>query len=228
VAFNEQVLRPLLINNPNLLESPAFIKMLTASINTSRLLFLDSDGKQTLIGNWSEHEGNAVSNSYSCTPAVVSYTNNNYYAGKGSYSTPKRRQSWYEDNIWDSDYDSPGQRDLIEGWGECKKPVGFIEPKKEEEPKDAVKETAVTVVDTDAVEDDEVIDLMVQVGHVTKRADALVVDDLIMLDPEDLVNLCEDHPEEAGRLMNECLGLLFSAGCVVEPELSVLPSKGVA
>jgi len=87
ISFKNSILKPILVNDPNILHSKKFINILEGMDSWSRLAFLSGDGQITLTRerSWVTHEGCKLSNNYSTTPGyrdpILSY-----YPYSGGYT----------------------------------------------------------------------------------------------------------------------------------------------
>lgn len=104
IAYNNQVLKPILGNNPSLLKDDKFMKMLENMDNWSRLCFMTSDGDTVVTrrDKWITVNGCLLSNDYSLNPNHRTPTTVPPYNKKGHWVKKDDESGW----IWIDENDN--------------------------------------------------------------------------------------------------------------------------
>jgi predicted glutamine amidotransferase len=210
ILFNETILQPTLQKYPELLYNEAFQSLICEYIGHSKLLFMDSDGVITRLGEWETNEQCIVSN-------------NSYFT---RYSPPvsnhAHRYNQYEELYWEKEYkkyDSKPKDSTLPVVFTPKQDnnvvplIGFMPQSVES---DALARTTFlkakankvdenkNTYDPYAADSDESFMDMVMIKETLKHIDEVQLADLSsLMETNDIYDLVCEYPEKMSDLMQE-------------------------
>lgn len=180
--FVKWVLRPQLSANPKLLHNAEWQSMIEELIGTDKLLFLDGKTKEFVIFNEDQgkHMDNIgwLSNTYSIQPSYSSTTRTKYWNDKTNEIEDRSHKWTYDDEYW-----SYGHYSGRNYYNTTKTPVSVQEPK---------TNTQLAL----PLSEDETDETMWNVK-------TLLWEDVVTLDKDEIISLCEENPVGMGVLIIE-------------------------
>ena len=190
--FVKWVLRPQLLNEPELLYNPDWQEMLSDMIGSDKLLFLDSKTEEFTIIN--EEQGKTtddmwLSNTYSLEPRGNYALSRDYKYDQDTDTLKKIENKWtYEDDDWG--YNSYG--------GISSRHYGHYN--------NGVVRKTTPLANGVSIQDNKQLDIPLpkqDADETMWNGKALKMQDLYQMDKDEIIDLCEDNPVGVGCLISE-------------------------